>query len=311
MKRVQFTRYGGPEVMSVGDYILPEPGEEEVRVAVRAAAVNPFDWKLREGGMKLFMNRRFPKGLGTDFAGVVTAAGPKVTNVHVGDEVFGSMDFRKSGAFAQALVVESFRVARKPSQLSFAEAACLPIPAMTAWAAILGKTDLRPQSRIFINGCRGAVGAAAVQLAIAHDAQAAGTCSTASASAAMAEGVLPVIAYGNKRAFAKAGKFDVVFDTLGTLPLSQGLALLKRGGIFVDINPTPGRIVRGLMSGRYRLAFATQGEPHLPDIAELAGKGILRPTIGLEVPFGESLKAIATAETGPRVPGKVVIMMPI
>ena len=92
MKRVQYDRYGGPEEMYIEEFNLPEPGPNEVRVDVRAAAINPFDWKLRRGAMKLFMNRSFPKGMGTDFAGIVEAVGRDVTNVLVGDEILGTVD---------------------------------------------------------------------------------------------------------------------------------------------------------------------------------------------------------------------------
>ncbi|WP_245269713.1 NADPH:quinone reductase-like Zn-dependent oxidoreductase (plasmid) [Ensifer sp. WSM1721] len=133
-------------------------------MSIKAAAINPFDWKLRRGALKLLTGRRFPKGMGTDFAGIVEATGGKVTNVQIGDEVFGSLDFKKSGAFAEAALVDARHLAKKPPQLSFSEAACLPIAAMTAWVAILDRAEARAGSRIFINGCSGAVGAFAVQL---------------------------------------------------------------------------------------------------------------------------------------------------
>lgn len=96
-------------------------------MSIKAAAINPFDWKLRRGALKLLTGRRFPKGMGTDFAGIVEATGGKVTNVQIGDEVFGSLDFKKSGAFAEAALVDARHLAKKPPQLSFSEAACLPL----------------------------------------------------------------------------------------------------------------------------------------------------------------------------------------
>lgn len=307
MKRVQYDRHGGPEEMYVGECELPGVRDDEVRVSVKAAAINPFDWKLRQGAMRLFTGRRFPKGMGTDFAGVVEATGRKVTNVQVGDEVFGTVDFRRSGAFAEAVVVAAGHLARKPPQLSFSEAASLPVAAMTAWVAMVDRAQVRPGSRVFINGCVGSVGAFAVQLAIARGARVSGSCGPVSKDSARAAGVEPIFGYAEGRTFARDGKYDAVFDTLGTLDVGDGLSMLTPSGVFVDINPTPGRFLRGILSRRYKLAFANIGIKHLPAIAELAAVGTLRPTVGLEAPFGDALSAVTHAESGSRSSGKVVL----
>ncbi len=309
MKRVQYDRYGGPEKMYIGKADLPQLGPKQVRVAVSAAAINPFDWKLRRGVMKLFMSRKFPKGMGTDFSGVVAAVGRDVKGLFVGDEVFGSVDFKQSGAFAEEVVLDSHLVAKKPARLSFEEAACLPIPVMTAWAAVLDKAKMSKGSHLFIHGCTGAVGASAVQLALARGIKVSGSCGTASAQSAQAAGVDPLYIYGDKQLQSQKGKFDAVFDTLGSLSVGAGLSMLKKDGVFVDINPTPGRMMRGMLSKRYKLAFATMGIKHLSAIADLASEGVLRPTIGLVVPFSDALSAITAAETGTRVPGKIVLAL--
>ncbi|MEF0941755.1 NAD(P)-dependent alcohol dehydrogenase [Rhizobium sp. BR 362] len=293
--------------MYFGEYDLPELADDEVRVSVKAAAINPFDWKLRQGAMKLITGRRFPKAMGTDFAGIVEAVGGKVTNVRAGDEVFGTVDFKKSGAFSEAINVDAHHLARKPPQLSFSEAAALPIAAMTAWVAIIDRVHAGAGSRIFINGCSGAVGAFAVQLAISKKAHVSGTCGPASMGSAKAAGVDPIFGYSDRQAYAQNGRFDAIFDTLGTLDVSDSLSMLKPKGVFVDINPTPGKMLRGVLSRRYKLAFATQGIQHLPAIAELAGNGTLRPTIGLEAPFSDALSVIADAENGRRSSGKIVL----
>lgn len=308
MKRVQYDRYGGPEELYIGEYTLPVLASNQVRVRVKAAAINPLDWKLRRGAMKLLIGGNFPKGVGSDFAGVVEAIGDDVTNVQFGDEVFGTMDFRKSGAFAESVVVDSHLVARKPPHLSFSEAACLPIPATTAWAAILDKAQARTGSRIFINGCTGAVGAFAVQLALALGAEVSGSCASAAMASAKAAGVDPIFDYAQSNLYVESGKFDAIFDTAGTMSVSEGLSMLQPDGVFVDINPTPGRVVRGMLSRRYKLAFATMGTKHLHEIADYARSGVLRSTIGVETPFSDAVAAIANAETGPRCPGRVVLV---
>ena len=307
MKRVQYKSYGGPDVMSIGDYKVPALQPDQVLVSVRAAALNPLDWKQRQGAMKLFMGKAFPKGMGSDFAGVIEAVGTSVSHVQIGDEVFGTMDVRQPGAFAEALVTQSSYVVKKPSQISFAEAACLPIPAATAWAALLTQSNVSKNSHILINGCTGAVGSMAVQLALAHRAKVSGTCSPASKPEARRMGVETVFDYADEEVWRSVGPFDIIFDTAGSLSIARGLALLKSGGRFIDINPTPGRMLRGMLSRRYKVAFATMGTRHLPEIAELAANGTLKVAIGIESPFSEALVAIAAAETGRRKPGRVVL----
>ncbi|RMN52925.1 hypothetical protein ALQ57_01063 [Pseudomonas amygdali pv. hibisci] len=122
-------------------------------------------------------------------------------------------------------------------------------------------------------------------------------------------GVNPVFAYSDKASFASDGLYDAVFDTLGTLPVADGLTLLKPRGRFIDINPTPGRMLRGLVSGRYKMTFSTGGFKNLEEIAKLAGDGKLRSSIGLEAPFSDALSVIADAELGRRPAGRIVLLM--
>lgn len=309
MKRVQFGRYGGPETMSLGEHTLPELAPGRVRVRVKAAAINPLDWKIRQGVMKIVTGRKFPQGMGSDFAGVVEQVGTDVTDFRAGDEVFGTVEIKKQGAFAEVVDADARLVVRKPASLSFSEAACIPIPAATAWTAIVDAAKAQPGSRIFINGCSGAVGSAAVQLALAHGAHVSGSCGPASLASVRSAGVDPAFTYADKASFASNEPYDAVFDTLGTLSVSDGLALLKPKGRFVDINPTPGRMLRGFVSGRYRMVFATAGFKNLQELAGLANEGKLRSSIGLEAPFTDALATIRNAELGPRPPGRIVLLM--
>ncbi|HEY9006954.1 MAG TPA: NAD(P)-dependent alcohol dehydrogenase [Ohtaekwangia sp.] len=307
-KRVQFNQYGSASEMYMGEYELSQLKPDEVQVRVKAAAINPLDWKQRRGDMKLFMGRQFPKGIGSDFAGVVEAVGKDVRNIRPGDEVFGTMDVKKPGAFAEVAVTASRYVVRKPSLLSFAEAACLPIPAATAWAALLlGKKPVMENSRVLINGCTGAVGLMAVQLAIAKGAKVAGTCSEASMQTARAMGVHPTFNYADEQYGKHVKPFDVIFDTAGTMNVGRAVSMLKPKGMFVDINPTPRRIIRGLLSRRYRMVFANMGFKYLPEIADLANQNLLRSAIGLQADFSKAVSTITEFEKGQRTPGRVVL----
>src|SRR5271156_5095030 len=190
MKRVQYHRYGGPEVLSVEEFALAAPGRGQIRIRIRAAAANPMDWKIRKGEMKVMTGRKFPRGLGHDFAGVVEAVGPNVTRFKVGDEVFGATGLKESGTFAEALVTADKTVFLKPQSLPFEEAAALPIVSATAWNALIDKAKLQAGQRVFITGCLGGVGRVAAQIAGMRGAEIAGSCSAARRDEALAWGVL-------------------------------------------------------------------------------------------------------------------------
>jgi NADPH:quinone reductase-like Zn-dependent oxidoreductase len=255
MKRVQYHRFGGPEVLSVEEFALAAPGRGQIRVRIRAAAANPMDWKIRKGEMKMITGRKFPRGLGHDFAGVVEAVGPNVTRFKVGDEVFGATGLKESGTFAEALVTEDKTVFLKPRSLSFEEAAALPIVSATAWNALIDKAQLRAGQRVFITGCLGGVGRVAAQIAGMRGAEIAGSCSASRRDEALALGVGEVVDY---RAFDIAPyrhRFDVVFDTAGVLSLSQCGAMLKRRGMSLHIVPTPAKLIGCLIPSRHHLVF--------------------------------------------------------
>lgn len=309
MKRVQFSRYGGPETMSIGEHTLADLAPGRVRIRVKAAAINPLDWKIRQGVMKMVTGRKFPQGMGSDFAGVVEEVGSGVESFKAGDEVFGTVEIKRQGAFAELVDADAKLIVHKPASLSFSEAACLPIPAATAWNAIVDAAKAGPSARIFINGCSGAVGSFAVQLALAHGAQVSGSCGNASLDRLKSAGVDPVFTYSEKASFAAKGHYDAIFDTLGTLPVGDGLSMLKPKGRFIDINPTPGRMARGLISGRYKMVFATAGFKHLAEISKAAAEGKLQSSIGQEAPFADAITAIGNTESGQRPQGRVVLIM--
>jgi NADPH:quinone reductase-like Zn-dependent oxidoreductase len=293
--------------MYLGHYKPPPLERDQLRVRVKAAAINPLDWRQRNGATKLLMGWRSGKGMGNDFAGVVEAVGDGVENLRVGDEVFGTMNFLRPGAFAEVLVTESSQVAKKPSRLSFAEAACLPIPATVAWAALLHRASLSSGARVFINGCTGAVGSMAVQLAIHHGASVTGTTDQASLESARAAGVGTALDYRDPELWKGLAPFDVLFDTVGALDVSFGLSRLAPEGAFVDINPSFRRVLRGVWSPRYKVAFATMATSRLAEIGDLAERGVLRPTIGMEANLSDGIATIAAVESGRRPPGRVVI----
>ena len=308
MKRIQYHRYGGPEVLRVEEFALAAPGRGQIRVRIRAAAANPMDWKIRNGELKMMTGRKFPRGLGHDFAGVVEAVGPNVTRFKVGDEVFGATGLKESGAFAEALVTEEKAVFLKPQSLSFEQAAALPIVSATAWTALIDKAKLRAGQRVFITGCLGGVGRVAAQIAAMRGAEIAGSCSASRRDEALALGVREVVDYRAFNANTYRGRFDVVFDTHGALSLRQCGAMLKRGGVALHIVPTPLKMIWSTLSSSHQTIFGQLTPQSLAGIVEAVQQGKLAPTIGRTVPLSEAIPAIIELEKTGLPSGKLVVI---
>lgn len=307
MRAVQYHHYGGPEELRLEEVALPEPGPGQVRVAIKAGAANPMDWKIRKGEMKMMTGRKFPRGFGHDFAGIVKAVGPQVTRFKVDDEVFGATGLKEASTFAEALVADEKTIFPKPRSLSFQEAAALPIVSAAAWTALIDKAKLRPGQRVFIAGCLGAVGRAAVQIATMHSADIAGSCGASGRGEAQALGVRQVVDYAAFSAEAYQSQFDVVFDTYGALSLSQCGSMLRRGGIALHLVPTPRKLIWSMLSPRHKTIFTKLTQHTMDGIAEAVERGIITPRIGRIVPLSEAIPAIIELEKTGLPKGKLVI----
>ncbi|MFB9455724.1 NADP-dependent oxidoreductase [Streptomyces antimycoticus] len=308
MKRIQYHQYGGPEVLRLENFEPARPGAGEILVRVRAAAANPMDWKIRNGEMKIMTGRAFPRGLGHDFAGVVEAVGDGVTRLAVGDAVLGGVGIKAAGAFSEMVLAEEKAVVRKPTDLSFEQAAAIPTVGLTAFQAMTGKGKLRPGQAVFIHGCLGGVGRAAVQFAMMRGASSvAGSCRASAARDAHDLGVTPVVEFDFDPA-ALSGRFDLVFDTAGTLPIKAARTLLKPGGRILDITPTPAKFARSALPGPFQVMIAQPITSDLEEVARAAGQGTLRLPIARTVPLAESIAALMELERH-RTPkgGKLVI----
>ena len=307
MKRIQYHRYGGPEELRLEEAKQPDPERGQIRVRVRAAAANPMDWKIRRGEMRMISGFRFPRGLGHDFAGVIEAAGSGVERLKVGDEVFGATSISKAGAFAELLVADEKNAALKPPSISFEEAAALPIVSATAWNGLVAKAMLRTGQSVFINGCLGGVGRSSVQIARMLGADVAGSCSASGRVEALALGVGEVVDYRVFDIASYRHRFDVVFDTAGTLSLAQCGAMLKRSGMSLHIAPTPAKIIGCLLPSRHHLVFGNPTPEGLASIAEAAERGELLPAVGRTASLSEAISAIVELEIRGLPKGKLVV----
>ena len=245
MKAAFIRRYGGNKVVELGELPAPQAGPGELLVEVHAASVNPVDFKIRDGMLKMIVPFGFPLILGNDLSGVVKAVGAGVTRFRPGDAVFARMDKRRIGAFAEFAVVAEADAAAKPANLSHIEAAAVPLAGLTAWQALFEIGGLKAGQKVLIHGGSGGVGSFAIQLARHAGATVATTVGARNAELARSLGADIVIDYKTQRFEDVVSDQDLVFDTQAGDIQHRSFAVLKRGGVLVSIAGKPdGRLVR-------------------------------------------------------------------
>ena len=309
MRRIQYDKYGGPELMQIANFESSVPARGEVAVKVRFASINPIDWKVRNGCLKMVTGKAFPRAMGSDFSGTVISVGPGVTRVKLGDAVFGSARLKESGALGQAVVTHETFIARKPDTMSFEDAACLGTPGVTAWNGIVDKAHVKGGMQVFINGCSGAVGEAAVQLAQMLGATVSGSCSAAAMERAEALGLRQVFDYRTTDLSKLGERFDVVYDTAGTMATSVGLGLARDAGVFLDINPTLSKFIRAIFNRRLKPIACTPRADILDHLARTAEEGKLHLPIAEIVPLSGAIRLITELEAGRKLAGKGLVAM--
>ena len=236
MKAVRIERYGNEDVVEIAEVERPQPAENQLLVKVQAAAVNPVDWKIRDGLGEMF-GMKLPLILGLEVAGTVEAVGKRVKGFAVGDEVYGYLG-AYSGGYAEYAVGPASEFVRKPKQIDFDTAASVPVGALTAWQGIFDHGQLARDQRILITGASGAVGSMAVQLAKNKDAYVIGTGSGRNEEFVRKLGADEFIDYKKAKFEEQVSNVDVVFDTVGGDTQERAFQTLKRGGVLVStVNP--------------------------------------------------------------------------
>lgn len=309
MQRIQYHQYGGPGVMRLESYAPAPPGTQQILVRVKAASINPLDWKLRQGFMKFMMGRRFPRGMGLDFTGVIDAIGPGVRGLAIGDAVLGTAPMMAPDAFAETVLTAADLVVKKPAALPFPAAAALPSVGVTAWRALIEAGKLKAGQSVFINGAAGGVGQAAIAIAKAFGAVVTARVGSSAAVLADSWGLDRVIDYNAPLPQDLGGRFDIVFDCHGSLTAKEEEWLLKRTGVAIDIDVTFGNLLRSLVSSKHRFVRGLPSPTILKTIADLAAAGKLPLTVGRTARLADAIALIGDLETGKRVPGKAVIVM--
>jgi NADPH:quinone reductase-like Zn-dependent oxidoreductase len=322
MKGVVRRCYGPPEVVvKYEDRVKPSPADDEVLVRVRAASVNPLDWHYVEGTPYLVrLDRGLGKPddprLGIDFAGTVEAVGKSVTHFKPGDEVFGG----KLGALGEYVSPhEGGAIALKPSNVTFEQAAALPIAAITALQALRDKGHVRAGQKVLINGASGGVGTYAVQIAKSMGAEVTGVCSTRNLELVRSLGADHVIDYTREDFTQRPERYDVIIDNVSTHSVLAYKRVLNPNGIYVMIgsatngnwfgfleSPIEAWLLSPFMSQKFELMLADLNKEDLAFLASLMQSGKMTSAIDRTYKLSESAEALAYLEKG-HARGKVVV----
>jgi NADPH:quinone reductase-like Zn-dependent oxidoreductase len=306
MKAVRIHKYGGPECLVYEEVVRPQPGSGEVLVRVEAAAVNPVDWKVREGYLKEMLYHSLPLILGWDVSGVVEAVDPGVTHFKVGDEVFSRPDLERDGAYAEYVVIRETEVALKPESIDHIHAAAIPLAGLTAWKSIIDAARVAPGQRVLIHGAAGGVGSFAVQLAKWRGAHVIATASAHNHDYLRELGADEVVDYRAVRFEEVTGKVDVVFDTIGGETQQRSWQVLKKGGILVSIVDPPPVELAGIHGVRQAFVFIQPDASALAELARLVDTGKLQSRVETVLPLSEARRAQELSQGG-HVRGKIVL----
>jgi len=310
MKAAQIKTYGDSEVVEINQSTSTpnDPSTGKVLVNVKAAGVNPADWKFRNGFFQQMMPVQFPSTLGWDFSGVIEKVGQGVSDFDQGDEVYGqaSIMSRGSGAFAEMALANADTTAHKPKSLSHPEAAGLPLVGVSAWLALVETISLQKSQKILIHGGAGGIGSVAIQLAKHLGVYVATTVSTNDKQFAKELGADEIIDYKTQTFEELIRDYDAAFDTVGGETYSRSFEVLKRGGIIVSMLEQPNQELMKHFGVKAIFQFTQLSRDRLTKLAQWVDQNNIRVNVDKTFPLEEAGKALDyQRDVHPR--GKVVL----
>ena len=322
MKAAIYTSYGPPDVVHITDVEKPVPRDEEVLIKVRAASVNPLDWRLMKGEpalLRLFLGLRKPRfgRPGIDVAGEVEAVGTNVRQFKPSDEVFGSC----RGAFAEYACTGESKVVMKPDNITFEQAASINVAGLTALQGLRDKGKIQPGSKVLINGAAGGVGTFAVQIAKSFGADVTGVCSTRNIDMVRSIGADEVIDYTQHDFTASNQRYDLILDCVGNHSFSECRRVLNPDGRFIGIGAQHDVSLVGLLAPMVKdlllsvfvsqkdvMFIAKSSQDDLTLLGELIATGKLKPVIDSRYSLSDAADAVRQVEEG-HARGKVIIAL--
>ncbi|WP_212937019.1 NADP-dependent oxidoreductase [Bacillus hominis] len=329
MKAMIIDKYGKIP-MRMTEVPTPEINEYEVLAEIHAASINPIDFKIRDGKVKMLLKYEMPLILGNDFSGVIVKVGAKVTRFKVGDEIYARPRKDKIGTFAEYIAIHEDDIALKPKNLSFEEAASIPLVGLTSYQALHDIIQLQQGQKILIHAGSGGVGTFAIQLAKIMGATVTTTASEAGANLVKSLGADEIINYKTEKFEDILTNYDAVFDTIGGTTLEKSFNIIKSGGNIVSVSGMPNaRFGKEFGSGffktllfsfaskkltalekkhnaQYSFLFMKPSGDQLRIIANYIEAGKIKPIIDRVFPFEDAQKAMEYSESG-RAKGKIIV----
>ncbi|WP_242247910.1 NADP-dependent oxidoreductase [Bacillus cereus group sp. BfR-BA-01523] len=329
MRAMVIDKYGKIP-MRMTEMPTPEINEYEVLAEIHAASINPIDFKIRDGKVKLLLKYKMPLILGNDFSGVIVKVGTKVTQFKVGDEIYARPRKDKIGTFAEYIAIHEDDIALKPKNLTFEEAASIPLVGLTSYQALHDIMQLQKGQKILIHAGSGGVGTFAIQLAKIMGATVATTASEAGENLVKSLGADEIINYKKEKFEDILKNYDAVFDTLGGTTLEKSFDIIKSEGNIVSISGMPNaRFGKEFGSGffktllfslaskkltalekkhnaQYSFLFMKPSGDQLRLIAKYIESGQIKPIIDCIFPFEDTQKAMEYSESG-RAKGKIIV----
>ena len=310
MKAVVIREYGSPEVLQYQEVEPPKIKPDQLLVKVRATCVNPVDWKIRKGMLKLITGNKFPMILGFDLSGDVVEVGSQVTRFKPGDAIYGNVGLL-GGAYAELAAVPEKSVALKPTNMTYEEAASVPVAALTALQALQDLAHIEVGQTVLINGASGGVGTFAVQIAKALGAEVTAVCSTKNSDLVKSLGADHVIDYTQEDFTQGTAQYDIILDAVAKQSFSSCKQVLKAKGVYVNTLPTPETIVQSVLTAfipgkKAKFILETARSQDLLYLKELIEAGNIRSVIDRTFPLQELAAAHAYSESE-RAVGKIAI----
>jgi NADPH:quinone reductase-like Zn-dependent oxidoreductase len=311
MKTIAYKEFGSIAVLQTLEEPKPSIQADYVLVKVKAVSINPLDWKIRKGEMKLMSGSKFPKHTGTDFAGILEGVGASVSKFKKGDEVFGLVkNNMKEGALGEYVAVPSTLIWKKPAVLSFAQAASIPTVGFAAAMALQKMGRITSHSRILINGAAGGFGMFLLQLLKSKGANTTAVTGTNAISSAKEWGANSVVDYKRENVLSQSNTYDVVVDLSGKMGYKNARQIMKSKAVFINPIPNPIDIltnpIKNLFRGKKHIVLLSAPSVEFADLLFHAIDNGLNIEVSKVFPFDQSKDAYEYAEKGGYI-GKVAI----
>jgi len=279
MNKVIYTRYGNADVLQIAEAAVPTLHENDILVKVKAVSINPLDWKLFKGEMKMISGFRFPKGAGIDFSGIIERTGSRISKFKKTDEVFGLTDVFKGGALAEYIIVGEKDIAIKPKNISFEQAAALPVVGSSALQILDKLVSIKNGTELLINGATGGIGMIVTQLASKRGAVITAVTNLKGRELAKRWGADEIIDYKTQNILSIHKTFDIVIDLSGKLTFKNAKPILKSESVFISTIPGPGAIIgsfiNNIFSGKkYKILLLKASPEYLKSLAALTEEGL-------------------------------------